>query len=139
MVNGMTDNQGRIVAVVVTHDRLAQLQVTLARLLASDPAHLAAVLVVDNASPDGTRDWLAGQGDARLHVLRMAVNGGGAGGFAAGMRHAMAHLAPDWVLVMDDDARPEPDALARFPWVARAIPTMPMPPPCDTRMATSAR
>lgn len=104
----------RLVAVVVTYNRLAQLQVTLARLLAEEPRHLAQIVVVDNASDDGTRDWLDTQNDPRLRVHHSAVNGGGAAGFETGMRLAMAECAPDWIVVMDDDARPEPGALAAF-------------------------
>jgi GT2 family glycosyltransferase len=103
-----------LVAVVVTHNRLAQLRVTLGRLLASPPDVLAAVLVVDNASTDGTGAWLAAQADPRLQVLALADNRGGAGGFEAGMRAAVERLDPDWIVVMDDDARPEPGALADF-------------------------
>jgi len=110
----------RLVAVVVTHNRQAQLAVTLARLREAAPEHLAAVLVVDNASTDGTGDWLAAQTDPRVQVLRLAENGGGAGGFEAGMRHAMDRLAPDWLVVMDDDARPDPGALAAFHATPRA-------------------
>lgn len=109
-----SDPPSRLVAVVVTHDRLAQLKVTLAALLAAAPEDLAAVLVVDNASSDGTADWLAGLSDPRLHLLRHARNLGGAGGFETGMRRAMEHLAPDWIVVMDDDARPAPDTFATF-------------------------
>lgn len=105
---------GHLVAVVVTYNRLEQLQVTLARLLESDPAHLAQVVVVDNACDDGTQDWLKGQDDPRLDTLRLACNSGGAGGFEAGMRHAVAAYDPDWLVLMDDDARPAPRALAAF-------------------------
>lgn len=101
-------------AVVVTYQRLPQLQATLARLLASPADYLAQVVVVDNASTDGTREWLAGQSDPRLVVQTLSQNLGGAGGFAAGLRFATEMLAPDWVVVMDDDARPEPGALERF-------------------------
>jgi GT2 family glycosyltransferase len=104
----------RLVAVVVTHDRLTQLRATLTRLLASPPDHLAALVVVDNASTDGTADYLAGLIDPRLDVLRLDTNTGGAGGFAAGIARARDRHDPDWTLVMDDDARPSPDALARF-------------------------
>ena len=111
---------GRVVAVVVTYNRLDQLQKTLARLLEAAPADLAQVVVVDNASTDGTQAWLATQSDARLDVLRSARNLGGAGGFETGMRHAAAQHAPDWILVMDDDARPQPSALAQFQATAPA-------------------
>ncbi len=104
----------RLVAVVVTHDRRAQLQATLARLLANPATVLAAVVVVDNASADGTAEFLAAIRDSRLDVLRLPANTGGAGGFAAGMRRACEAHAPDWVVVMDDDARPVPGALAAF-------------------------
>lgn len=105
---------GRLVAVVVTHDRLAQLQVTVARLLESDDAHLEALVVYDNASEDGTAAWLAGLDDPRLDVVRSETNTGGAGGFEAGMRHAVAKHDPDWLVLMDDDGRPAPGALAAF-------------------------
>lgn len=107
----------RLVAVVVTYNRLAQLQVTLPRLLAARAEGLERIIVVDNASTDGTADWLAQQamqyGDD-LVVHRCAVNGGGAGGFETGMRLAVAQFDPDWILVMDDDARPDAGAVAQF-------------------------
>jgi len=103
-----------LVAVVVTHNRLAQLRVTLGRLLDSPAGVLAGVVVVDNLSGDGTGDWLAGQGDPRLVVLRPDRNLGGAGGFEAGMRLAVDRFDPDWLVVMDDDARPHPGTLAAF-------------------------
>lgn len=105
---------GRVVAVVVTHDRLAQLRRTLFCLLTSPPEVLAAVVVVDNASGDGTHAWLSRQRDRRLHVLRLGRNAGGAGGFAAGIAHARRMRNPDWVVLMDDDARPYPGTLAAF-------------------------
>lgn len=107
-------HKARLVAVVVTCNRLAQLQVTLPALLAAPPHDMAAVLVVDNASEDGTGGWLAAQSDPRLTVLTQTINLGGAGGFEAGLRHAVMHLHPDWVVVMDDDARPVKGALAAF-------------------------
>lgn len=110
----------RLVAVVVTHNRLAQLQVTLARLLAARAEGLDRIIVIDNASTDETADWLAKQGDPALVVHRCATNGGGAGGFETGMRQAVARFDPDWIVVMDDDARPEPGAIAAFLGADRA-------------------
>ena len=101
----------RLAAIVVTHNRLGQLQVTLPRLLAEV---VDAVVVVDNACEDGSSDWLAGLTDPRLHVLRLERNSGGAGGFAAGLAEAAKRFDPDWFVLMDDDARPHPGALARF-------------------------
>lgn len=106
--------QGRLVALVVTHNRLDQLRATLTRLCAEYPARLQAILVVDNASTDGTAGWLAGLDCPGLAVLRCDENRGGAGGFALGLREAVARFDPDWVVVMDDDARPAPGALTAF-------------------------
>jgi GT2 family glycosyltransferase len=104
----------RLIALVVTFNRLGHLQKTIAHLLDTQTDHLAGVLVIDNASTDGTPAWLAAQDDPRLNVLTLLTNTGGAGGFEAGMRHAMACLNPDWFLLADDDARPAPGALAAF-------------------------
>lgn len=105
---------GRLVAVVVTFNRLAQLKITLERLLASGPEVLAAVLVVDNASSDGTGAWLRSLTDDRLHPILSTENLGGAGGFNLGMRRAVEMFDPDWLVVLDDDARPAPGALEAF-------------------------
>ena len=103
-----------LVAVVVTYNRLDKLRATLAQLLAAPAADLAAVVVVDNASTDGTGAWLDSLDDPRLLVQRSARNLGGAGGFETGMRLACSRFDPDWIAVMDDDARPAPGALAAF-------------------------
>lgn len=104
----------RLVAVVATYNRLDQLKLTLARLLDASVDDLQAVVVVDNASTDGTSAWLATQTDPRLIVHGNPCNMGGAGGFETGMRLAADRLNPDWIVVMDDDARPAPGALAAF-------------------------
>ncbi len=100
-----------IVALVVTHNRLSHLRLTLARLLDEALDH---VVVVDNASRDDTRAWLESQTDPRLRVIRLTQNGGGAAGFEHGLREVTRTLDPDWCVVLDDDARPEPGAIARF-------------------------
>ena len=74
----MTDQQGRrIVAVVVTFNRLEMLQRQLHRL--ADVPELDEVLVVDNASTDGTGEWLRSQ---PVTAETLATNTGGAGGFS---------------------------------------------------------
>jgi len=101
----------KLVALVVTFNRLDQLKVTLARLLAENVDH---IVVVNNASHDGTQDWLNDHAEPRLHVLHLTDNLGGAGGFEAGMIAARDRFDPDWIVLMDDDAWPEPGALERF-------------------------
>lgn len=94
-------------AVIVTRDRLALLEQCLeaVRAQARRPDR---VLVVDNASSDGTAAWLAEQDD--VEVLRLEENVGGAGGFHAGLERAHREGA-EWMWLMDDDTIPRPDAL----------------------------
>lgn len=101
----------RIAAVVVTHNRLAQLEHTIERLLTEPVDH---VVLVDNASTDGTAERFAQIQDPRFHLISLGINKGGAGGFEEGLRQATALFDPDWCVVMDDDARPEPGSIARF-------------------------
>ncbi len=98
-------------AVIVTYNRLEQIRKTLNRLLAEK---IDAIVVVDNGSTDGTREFLAGISDGRLDVVLSETNVGGAGGFEAGLKHITRAQDPDWVLIMDDDARPQPGALDNF-------------------------
>ena len=108
----MTDQphpRQRIVAVVVTFNRLALLQRLLARL--DEVPGLAEILVVDNASTDGTTQWLAALDDDRVVSRTLADNTGGAGGFHDGLAWALERDAA-LVWLMDDDGLPEPDCLA---------------------------
>ncbi|TYL52039.1 glycosyltransferase [Nocardioides sp. BGMRC 2183] len=99
----------RVQAVVVTFNRLSLLQRLLARLATLD--RLDGVLVVDNASTDGTGAWLR-QHAADLGVRHRTLeeNTGGAGGFHAGLAWAM-EAGADLAWLMDDDGLPEPDCL----------------------------
>lgn len=100
----------RVTAVVVTHDRRELLAEALGAL-AAQTRPPDTVVVVDNASTDGTADLVRDRfPDADLLVL--GANTGGAGGFAAGIARALD--APDTGLLwlMDDDTVPEPGALA---------------------------
>ena len=99
----------RVVAVVVTYNRRDLVLESLAAL-AAQARRPDAVIVVDNASTDGTADAVrALDSDVILHELER--NTGGAGGFAYGIAAALRSAA-DLVWLMDDDTVPEPDALA---------------------------
>jgi rhamnopyranosyl-N-acetylglucosaminyl-diphospho-decaprenol beta-1,3/1,4-galactofuranosyltransferase len=100
-----------ICAVVVTHDRRELLRECLSALQAQTRPP-DEILVVDNASEDGTRQML--DADFRgVSVRRLDTNEGGAGGFHEGMRDAYAR-GFDWLWLMDDDTVPTPTALERL-------------------------
>jgi GT2 family glycosyltransferase len=104
----------KAVAVVVTHNRANLLGQCLEALeRQTTPVY---VVVVDNASVDDTASVLSKAAQAwrgRLQVIRSAVNLGGAGGFALGMEFAL-RFNPRWLWLMDDDSRPQTDALGKL-------------------------
>ncbi|WP_432476989.1 glycosyltransferase family 2 protein [Nocardioides sp. GXQ0305] len=100
----------RVVAAVVTFNRLELVQRLVDRLL--EIGRLDEIVVVDNASTDGTGDWLREQVEqSRLHAVTLDRNRGGAGGFHEGMRQAFDECGADLVWLMDDDGLPDPDCL----------------------------
>jgi len=102
-----------VAAVVVTFNRLEKLKSVIAALEAQTMSP-STVIIVDNASTDGTAAYLGSlQSPLSINVVSMATNEGGAGGFAEGMRRAYATGA-DHTWIMDDDCYPNPDALARL-------------------------
>ncbi|HET7682549.1 MAG TPA: glycosyltransferase [Marmoricola sp.] len=109
-----TVRDARVVAVVVTWNRRALLEESLAAVRRQSHAP-AAVVVVNNASTDGTAELLdspyaeASFGECALDVLHLRENTGGAGGFTAGIERALGH-DPDLVWLLDDDTVPEPTA-----------------------------
>ena len=110
----------RVVAVVVTWNRRELLAEAVAALRAQSHP-LAAIVVVDNASTDGTDVALASE--TGLDVVRLEQNTGGAGGFAVGIEQALTH-DPDLVWLLDDDTIPTPDAARELvgPWRTYAGP-----------------
>lgn len=102
----------RVVAVVVTWNRRDLLQESIAAVRAQAHAPTA-IVVVDNASDDGTAALLAGPFGEGLHVVTLPANTGGAGGFAAGMAVALTY-DPDLVWLLDDDTVPTESALAEL-------------------------
>lgn len=100
-----------LAALIVTHNRPAHIRRSVERLMAESVDH---IVVVDNASTDGSTDFLTKIDDPRVTLLRLPKNLGGAGGFEQGLRHVVTAFDPDWCVVMDDDARPDTGCFARF-------------------------
>lgn len=106
-------------AIIVSYNRHTLLECCLTAIRAQSLAP-DSVLVVDNASTDGTREWLADWLPSHLpqaKLIPLTDNLGGAGGFAAGMQRAIESGA-DWIWIMDDDAEPHPSALEELMKVA---------------------
>jgi GT2 family glycosyltransferase len=99
-----------VVAVVVTWNRRELLSEAIAALRAQTH-RIDVIVVVDNASTDGTDVLLAAE--TGLDVVRLKTNTGGAGGFAVGIEQALTHR-PDLVWLLDDDTIATPGAAAEL-------------------------
>lgn len=111
-----------VCAIVVTHNRREMLRGCL-DAVGSQGRPVDRVLVVDNASSDGT-DAMVEREYPEADLLRLAANEGSAGGFHEGMKRAHGDGA-DWLWLMDDDTIPRPDALAEL---LGAVDRAPRPP-----------
>ena len=108
---GVTAKTERICAVVVTFNRKALLEECLTELL-NQTRRLDEIIVIDNASTDGT-DKLMKAKFVDITYVKLPENIGGSGGFYEGMKLAY-EKGHDWIWVMDDDAIPKADALQRL-------------------------
>lgn len=107
-----------ICAVVVTYNRKEKLLECLSAL-ESQSLPVDHIVVIDNASQDGTVDFLRQNNfvnDISFTLITLTSNQGGAGGFYEGIRFA-AERHFDYIWLMDDDGMPAPDCLIQlFPY-----------------------
>lgn len=101
----------KIAALIVTYNRLEKLKKCWAAI---EPLFFHEIVIVDNASTDGTSDWLLNIKDPRLKIISSDINDGGAGGFFRGSQWIVDNSTPDWVLFFDDDAYPDLMLLEKF-------------------------
>ena len=102
-----------VVAVVVSYNRSKLLQECLDGI-SGQSRKPDQVLVVDNASEDGSVDVVLSH-HLKPDLIRLHHNMGGAGGFVAGMAAALAKIPPQreaYLWLMDDDVVPQPNALS---------------------------
>lgn len=132
----MVEINETIAAIVVTYNRKKLLGECLNALLAQSYP-LDAIYIIDNASTDGTPEYLMEKGfidkqlftekessetlktitlslfqdkPIEIHYVRMHENSGGAGGFHEGVKRSY-DARYDWLWLMDDDAEPEQNSL----------------------------
>ena len=101
--------QSRVVAVVPAWNEAPRI----GRVVRAMPEWVDAVVVVDDASRDGTAEVARGAGDGRLHVVRHERNRGVGAAIATGYRRA-GELAPgyrDVFVVMAGDGQMDPHDL----------------------------
>lgn len=101
----------KIASVVVTYNRFNKLKLTVEKTLDEDVDFF---IIVNNASTDGTKEWLDTLTDCRLKVIHLDENIGGAGGFNIGFKEVVENYNADWLVCYDDDAYPKSGSIDKF-------------------------
>ena len=106
----MRNDQLSVAALVATVNRRDLLHKHITQLLAQTRP-LNEIIVVDNASDDGTFEMLQTEFPS-VTVIRFEENMGNVGGIASGLELAF-EKGHDWFWVMDDDANASEEALEK--------------------------
>lgn len=102
----------KVVAVVVTYNRKELLKECI-NSLENQTYKTLRILVVDNASTDGTEEFVRSLNNPQIIYKNTGANLGGAGGFQFGIKKG-TELNPDYLWLMDDDSIPTPNALEKL-------------------------
>lgn len=100
-----------VACVIVTFNRLLLLR-DLVEAVTTQTTPPNSIIIVDNASTDGTTPWIQDLASKREDVfnISMSTNWGGAGGFHFGIKKA-CEIGAEWIWTMDDDTAPQLNAL----------------------------
>lgn len=98
-----------VCAIVVTYNRKVLLEQCLDAIV-NQTVRPEKIIVIDNASTDGTHELLQEKYTDLIENVRMEKNTGGAGGFYEGIKMASKENY-QWVWVMDDDTIPNNNCL----------------------------
>ena len=103
----------KVIAVIVTYNRKELLKECVEAVLNQDYKNCD-ILIVDNASTDGTREYVKELlKNNRVHYMNTGANLGGAGGFNFGIKEAYK-LGCDFIWIMDDDCIVHKDSLVNL-------------------------
>lgn len=107
--------------VVVTYNRLNLLKECI-NALETQSYKIEHIFVVNNASTDGTSQFLYDEGNSsRVVPIQLKQNIGGAGGFNKGIRAFIENSRSDFVWVMDDDTIPNLNSLEELVEAANSL------------------
>ena len=116
----MSDTAASVAVVVLTHDRVHLLRACVENVLARTSAATTEVVIWNNGSTDGTRDYLDGLDDTRLRIVHSPKNIG-----QNGYAPAFALTTATHLVELDDDVVDAPlgwdrtllDAFQRLPGI----------------------
>ena len=96
-------------AIIVTYNRIDMLRQCVEHV--QQQSVTCDIVVIDNASTDGTAEYIQQIQDDSIHYYNTGENLGGAGGFHYGICEAVK-LGYEYIWIMDDDCLPEAHALS---------------------------
>jgi len=97
---------------MITYNRLESLKTALAYFL-NQSIQPAALIIVDNNSSDGTREYLASlHNNKSIHCLYLSSNVGAGAGYSHAMAYALEHMYLDYFWMIEDDTYYEKEALS---------------------------
>lgn len=99
----------RVTVAITTHNRCELLRRALKSAQGQTYANLE-ILVSDDASTDGTQEWMEQLRDARVRYVRTAKGVGIAGNF----QNALDHAGGELFMILNDDDELEPEAIERL-------------------------
>lgn len=76
-------------ALIVTFNRLEKLKKSMRETV---EAGFSSIVIVNNGSSDGTREWLSSLSEPGITILNLNNNLGGAGGFKIGSQYICSHI-----------------------------------------------
>lgn len=109
---GYIPRKTSVASITVAYNGEAYLRKHLDALL-DQSRHLDEIIVVNNASTDGTLR-LVSQEYPQVTLLNLPTNMGVGGGYAAGLEYALKNKLHEWVWLFDQDSIPKQDALERL-------------------------
>ncbi|MEN9422560.1 MAG: hypothetical protein RLZZ107_2045 [Bacteroidota bacterium] len=102
-----------VCAVIVTYNRKDTLKEALNHIL-NQTTLPQRIIIVDNNSIDGTRDFLDSISDSRIQSIFLKDNVGSAGAIAEAMRKGLHEGGYDYFWILDDDTFYKPNALTEL-------------------------
>lgn len=108
-------NGTNIVVCTVTYNSSVLLKKMIDAVL-SQSIPVSHIVVADNNSTEEHKEHLREYAEQfeKVDIVWLDKNTGGAGGFYSSMNYAKEKYAPDWYWLMDDDAYPDGDCLAKL-------------------------
>jgi len=112
----------KVIILILSYNGKYLLEDSISSYLANDYPSFE-VVVIDNGSTDGTKEWIASNYPA-VFVLRTEKNLGYSGGFNLGLDYAFNQSKADYVLITNNDVKADSKVISELVKVAETDPVI---------------